>query len=547
MRFGIGVIAGLLMAAALAGCSAEKGTPAPDDLELPVALGLVRDADGLATTALARSTPGDPLFQQWLTAEEIAKFGPSPGVAEDLLTELKAAGFDGSVHPSGGLIVGTFNVAEAREVLGVEVIVDQDGASPVAKPTAPPKVPRQWQGQVAEVVGLTMLLPDTSSPTPQSSSSGFVAKPACPPAPNVSQVLTDYYGLAPLHSAGRGGAGVTMGILQIDQTSQRALEIFEQCYQVQIPPVATVHVDPSNPAVFGATAEESTLDIIAASLIAPNLEAIRSYQFNPRSSLVFPLAAAIGDALVPGGPQIISTSIGVCEQNLRTQALDVSEWLLSAGAAAGVTVIAAAGDTGSSSCAPANTEEASQYPATSTFVTGIGGTSFTSDQGVLSERVWNDSPKVAQAGGGSTVSVLPRPGYQRDLPGPDNRIVPDLAFVAAPAAFGPIPVCTDEGLCATKVVGGTSATAPGLAAALAELADALAPGDQEPQRLGLLNPRIYAYAADPTASAMFKDVTVGTNDLYNVGCCTAAPGYDPASGWGSLDFAELLRYAESDR
>lgn len=149
MRFGIGVIAGLLMAAALAGCSAEKGTPAPDDLELPVALGLVRDADGLATTALARSTPGNPLFQQWLTAEEIAKFGPSPGVAEDLLTELKAAGFDGSVHPSGGLIVGTFNVAEAREVLGVEVIVDQDGASPVAKPTAPPKVPRQWQGQVA--------------------------------------------------------------------------------------------------------------------------------------------------------------------------------------------------------------------------------------------------------------------------------------------------------------------------------------------------------------------------------------------------------------
>jgi len=538
--------AGLLLAAgALTGCGGASDSAAPDDLELPVAFGLTRDATGLSATALARSTPGDPLYGQWLTAGEIARYGAGPEAAKEVLAELKAAGLVGELHPTGGLIVGTLSVAEAQKVLGVDIIVDDSGAGPVAKPAKPPEVPRQWLGTVAEVVGLTLQLPPEPSGAPSAPASDGTTAPTCPPAPALVATLTDYYGLAPLHAAGRGGEGVTMGILQIDQTSQRALEIFERCYNATIPPVTTVAVDPSDPAVFGPVAEESTLDIVAASLIAPNLESIRSYQFNPRASIAFPLAAAIGDALAEGGPQIISTSIGVCELNLRTQALDVSEWLLAAGAAAGVTVIAAAGDTGSSACAPGTDVESSQYPASSTFVTGVGGTRFTSGPGPLTEQVWNDSPAVEQAGGGATVSVLPRPAYQQNLPGPSNRIVPDLAFIAAPATFGPIPVCSDEGVCAIKVVGGTSATSPGVAAAVSELADALAPGTAEPRRLGLLNPLLYSLAVGSDSASIFKDVTVGNNDLFGVGCCTAAPGYDPATGWGSVDFGALLAYYQS--
>lgn len=39
-----------------------------------------------------------------------------------------------------------------------------------------------------------------------------------------------------------------------------------------------------------------------------------------------------------------------------------------------------------------------------------------------------------------------------------------------------------------------------------------------------------------------RDVTAGTNDLNNVGCCTARPGYDTASGWGSVDFGAVADY-----
>ena len=58
-------------------------------------------------------------------------------------------------------------------------------------------------------------------------------------------------------------------------------------------------------------------------------------------------------------------------------------------------------------------------------------------------------------------------------------------------------------------------------------------------RLGLLNPTLYALASTPATARTLWDVTQGTNDLNGVGCCTATRGYDPASGWGSIDFAAL--------
>ncbi|MCB1260184.1 MAG: hypothetical protein KDB33_07320, partial [Acidimicrobiales bacterium] len=44
------------------------------------------------------------------------------------------------------------------------------------------------------------------------------------------------------------------------------------------------------------------------------------------------------------------------------------------------------------------------------------------------------------------------------------------------------------------------------------------------------------------ADTVFRDITVGNNDVWGrVGCCAAGPGYDLASGLGSLRFAGLAR------
>ena len=59
----------------------------------------------------------------------------------------------------------------------------------------------------------------------------------------------------------------------------------------------------------------------------------------------------------------------------------------------------------------------------------------------------------------------------------------------------------------------------------------------------MTNPFLYALASSQAAgpSSVFGDVTNGNNDLYAVGCCQAAAGYDAASGLGWINFGALAR------
>jgi hypothetical protein len=54
--------------------------------------------------------------------------------------------------------------------------------------------------------------------------------------------------------------------------------------------------------------------------------------------------------------------------------------------------------------------------------------------------------------------------------------------------------------------------------------------------LGLLNPRLYQLASDPTSYAKdFFDVTVGTNQqLMANGQPTATPGFNASRGWDAV-------------
>jgi hypothetical protein len=58
--------------------------------------------------------------------------------------------------------------------------------------------------------------------------------------------------------------------------------------------------------------------------------------------------------------------------------------------------------------------------------------------------------------------------------------------------------------------------------------------------LGSFNPTLYRVFADRAVRAgVFNDVVHGTTDLLHLGCCRAKPGYDEASGLGSVNFDRL--------
>jgi subtilase family serine protease len=524
---------------------------APDDLVLSVIVGLRRDDAGLATVALERSSPSEATYLDWLTPAEVAaQFGAPATDAATALEVLTTAGFSGGLDPTGGLLVGEMNAADATTFFGTPIVTVPLGASGVlAVPRERPAVPEQLADYATEVVGLTMAIDRDTTTTVAAPADPPPAAPPCPEVLGLGQLLRSHYRLQPLLDAGATGAGVRMAMLEVSPTSQRAIDLFEACRPFEIPPVTVVNADASTPEAFADRAVESTLDIAAAALIAPGLDGIDVYQVNPYAPLAVGLAAVMASANGPDGlPALISLSLGFCEPLVTDAEIAVSERLLMGAAAMGTSVIASTGDFGSSSCAPRDLTEQVQYPASSPWVTGVGGTSLvTTDGTIVDEVAWGEN---GFGGGGGRTSRIPRPAWQADIPvDGTNRIVPDVAFVANPANLGPIPTCDTAGACVWQVNGGTSATAPGAAAGTALILQYLSDVEQAPVRLGALNPGLYAVARNRAAagdvSGGYFDIVSGSNDMHQVGCCTATPGYDPATGWGVMDFWDLAQRIEA--
>ena len=90
------------------------------------------------------------------------------------------------------------------------------------------------------------------------------------------------------------------------------------------------------------------------------------------------------------------------------------------------------------------------------------------------------------------------------------------------------PTCTTGG--------GTSVAAPQWAAVAAIIV-------QKKGRVGNINPQLYAMAkanaANPSAVGI-RDVTIGNNSYAPLTGYEAGPGYDLASGWGSVDIAQFV-------
>ena len=86
-------------------------------------------------------------------------------------------------------------------------------------------------------------------------------------------------------------------------------------------------------------------------------------------------------------------------------------------------------------------------------------------------------------------------------------------------------------------VAGTSAACPVFAGVVAKLNEIRLGGKGNGKPLGFLNPWLYEIAkTHPTA---FNDVTSGVNDMGTGKGFAAGQGWDPATGLGTPNFAEM--------
>lgn len=545
----------------------------------------------LDTLLQQQQTPGSPLYHQWVTPSEYAaRFGLSTSDLEKVRTWLEQQGFsvDGIANSHNAITFsGTVGQVEAAfqtriDHYKINGVMHRANAGALSIPSA-------LAGVVLSVRNISNFRPHplhraahVNAPRPEytfnsgSSHYHFLA-------PGDVAVI---YDLNPLYSSGYTGSGQTIvvagqsAIKASDITNfQKAAGLSQKAPQTTlVPNTGTSAENDSN-----GDEDESDLDIEWAGAIAQGATINFVYVGNKTNTSVFD---AIQYAIDSNIGQVISNSYGACENAYPASEVSALENLFMQANAQGQTIVSAAGDLGATDCdSSATTDQATQglavdMPASSPYVTGMGGTEFAADVSApgtywnssnsagqvsaiqfIPEKVWNDSSSSLgiEAGGGGKSILFGKPTWQKGtgVPSDGQRDVPDISLNASPNHDGYLYCASgsdaDASSCSKgfldaqgtpNVAGGTSFGAPIFAGVLAILGQRL-----QAKGLGNVNPEIYALAASNYSTA-FHDTTSGNNQvpckIGSTGCSsspigfTAAAGYDLASGWGSIDAAGFV-------
>jgi kumamolisin len=564
---GIALMVGL-GAGAAAPVAAAVGPDAPRAHELRLVLPLRFDRAGLERFALAVTTPGSQQYGRYLSIASLARrFGPSAAVRRRVVRFLRAQGArDVSVARTGVFAAATLPRVVAGRLFATSRRATAAGGTP--------RLPRALRGLVTGVVGFDsrpLAAPNPPRPVAHAAAASSSVQPRsgtpsgcfegqATDAFTPNQYLTAY-DFNPLRLAGVEGQGERVALIEIDGYKSADIRTFAKCFGLSVPPIEPFGVGISRPLGAGG---EATLDLEALDAAAPKLKAVDVYETSPDAADTLEAMTA---PLENRGhlPQIVSVSLGLCEADvvgaLSPRGIDAAEITLAIAAATGITYLAASGDQGSADCTDQNDNPVHQlavnYPASSWWVTAVGGTNFSLDgtNQIVSQLVWNDAGDEPGSAGGGGLSVgFHRPNYQKGTVPVDHRAVPDVSMLAD-IAPGYAVYCTAVSDCGHQpwtAVGGTSGATPLLAGGLALVDQQLREAGRA--QLGLANPLLYALGRSNERASAFDDVTEGDNDVFPfvggrpaLGCCDARSGFDYASGWGSVRIAGLARAALSQQ
>lgn len=568
--------------------AAAGGTAAPR--AYVQALFLLHHPAGLSRFVRSVSNPKSPQYRHYSTVEGLVKrFGASALDRRATLSWLTGHGMMGQVGPTGAYLTAWIPSKLAERALRRRAPAAGSTAYGV---TFARRVPPALRGHV-DSIGVLGVQPGafghTASVAPASvdgaaarGGSSFLphsgTAAGCPPGraagvPSLSaftpnQYLTAY-GHEAMHRRGFRGEGTSVAVVEIDGFRHSDVAAFDRCFGIRVPPIRMILAGPKKPL---EPADETTLDLEVLSAAAPGLNRIYVYEGgSSEAGILRTTAAALGSR--GHHPDAISISLGSCEPQLNLnlafrRALDN---VFAVAAGAGISTLVAAGDEGSSACKVETPDSktalpllAVSEPASSPFVTAVGGTNLrlNANNRIASQITWNDAPDFFGGGGGGISLLSPRRPWWQRVPHLHEygagRLVPDIAGLAdvlpGYAIYCTAAACAEAPQASPGWVsiGGTSAATPLMAGGVL-LADQYAARHRQPP-LGFLNPLLYELGAEKAGGGVFYDVTKGNNDLgvltpadagggQPLGCCPATPGYDIATGWGSLKVEGLAKAA----
>ena len=554
-----------------------------------------QEADLQALIA-AQQNRASPLYHKWLSPDEFAaRFGVADCDIAKVESWLDQQGFsvDG-VSRSKNRITFSGTVDQVEAAFSTELHNYKVNGETHFAPSGDISVPAALSSVVKTVANLSSFRPKPHvrlrAPQP-------ATKPRFTSGQTGAHFLTPkdvatIYNISSAYNAGYTGADQSIAIVGQSAVVVSDIEKFQSAAGLSTKDPTLVLVPNTGSATISSGDEaESDLDLEYSGAIATGATIYFVYVGNNSNYTVWDsINYAVDNKVAP----IISVTYGACETAYSSSDYSTLNDILAQAATQGQSVIAAAGDNGSADCygetglSTAQQEAlAVDFPASSQYVTGMGGTEFpsadvsssnttywesASGSDVISsalsyipEQVWNDdsSTRGLSSGGGGVSSLTARPRWQTGvtgIPSGSYRLVPDISLDSSPDNAAYLYCSSDPstgitGSCSNgfrdssdqylTVAGGTSFASPIFAGMLAIINQKLNSSGQ-----GVINSTLYTMAADSTTYASaFHDITSGSNECTaGSSYCSSASaseysattGYDEASGLGSVDFYNLL-------
>jgi subtilase family serine protease len=603
---------------------ADAGPAADTTVEGEVFLPL-KDEVGAQSFATAVSTPSNNKYGKYLSPSAwLAKYAPSAADFNAVKQYLVASGETIYATPaSREYIVFRGPAAATSAAFGTKLHNYRVSGKLVSAPSTAPSLPASI---ASKVIGVSLgtgrealtapahVAPgagSTSAKTPEVKTAA--ATPACssyygentgtlPAAYGKTSFPTFLCGYTPsqLRSAGdlnkqinsgKDGTGQTIAIIDayasptiVQDTNDymRASGSPLLTRYSQIVPAASDFVDQAACQEPSGWQTEQTIDVQSAHSTAPGANILYVGGFNCGGGLDI----AMSKILDKGLSNIVSNSYGNQGEGVPTDVVRGEQNIQLQAAGEGIGLYFSSGDSGDESVNLGYTQP--DFPASSPFVTAVGGTSeainangsygFETGWGDLLDKVQDNAYTSALPGnlygggaGGGVSSLFAEPKYQKGIvpnalaksvDGSPSRVVPDIGDLADPYTgfqIGLRPIVDDTtlqtGAFGYQTWGGTSLASP-IAAAKMALVQSVTKST-----IGFANPALYQAAASNPAS--FNDVvppastvalyykSAGSGNTYlvtlNQGLSLAtAPGYDDITGVGSLKVPTLAKYLKNN-
>ena len=493
---------------------------AGEQVDVVVSLKLRNKADLDALTA--RLMAGVPGVRPLSAAEFMARHAPTADQAQAVVAYLRALGFTNiDVAPNNLLVSATGTAGAIRTAFKADLHeYNVDGRRAHANVTDA-MVPEHLAGVVNGVVGLqnvhlahTNLQRAAATHAVSPQASGGIS------LPNVGAI----YDAASLPPAVDG----TVGIITSGKVTQTLLDLksFASSAGYPVPNVTTTVVGTAGTSTSGT--DEWNMDS-QSSLAAAGGQLFHMILYNVTDLSDASLTQGYNKAVTDNLSRAINVSLGGCESDEGSVETSQDQIFQSA-VAQGQMFSVSSGDSGAYECG-ASGSKAQSYPAVSPYVMAVGGTTLSTTGGNVwaGETAWSctsasncqQSSSGGAGGGPSLTEKAPAWQIAAGVLGTSTmRGVPDISFDASPDSGALVLV---NG--AQEQIGGTSLAAPLWAGFWARI--------QSAHGNTLAFPAQTMYQGGAANPSWFHDVTSG-NQGYPAG-----PGWDYASGWGSVDVANF--------